>query len=256
MIILYEKLLGEISFTNLINEIKKINNEINIFFILENKNNELETLLKNNNIKNIFYIDEINVKDLIKEIKDIKLNNNEKLFEEIETLKNIIKQKDDELTKYKNNNLENKKMILIIGCKNVGKTTILSNFQVVKNNNFEFVELDIDDYFEVKKRICSAFKIIFILEMSYEKIKINKNKIEKIILNNKINYNNVYVIFNKINNYSINKKIAKNILEKIKILGYIKFSNYCDYKINEKNNYDNENKKLKIYYSKILNKLN
>ena len=24
----------------------------------------------------------------------------------------------------------------------------------------------------------------------------------------------------------------------------------------EKNNYDNENKKLKIYYSKILNKLN
>ena len=92
--------------------------------------------------------------------------------------------------------------------------------------------------------------------MSYEKIKINKNKIEKMILNNKINYNNVYVIFNKINNYSINKKIAKNILGKIKILGYIKFSNYCDYKINKKNNYDNENKKLKIYYSKILNKLN
>ena len=146
--------------------------------------------------------------------------------------------------------------ILIIGCKNVGKTTILSNFQVVNNNNFEFVELDIDDYFEVKKRISSAFKIIFISEMSYEKIKINKNKIEKMILNNKINYNNVYVIFNKINNYSINKKIAKNILGKIKILGYIKFSNYCDYKINEKNNYDNENKKLKIYYSKILNKLN
>ena len=34
LIILYEKLLGEISFINLINKIKKINNEINIFIIL------------------------------------------------------------------------------------------------------------------------------------------------------------------------------------------------------------------------------
>lgn len=248
--------MGEISFVNLINEIKKINNEINIFFILENKNNELEILLKNNNIKNIFFINEINVKDLIKEIKNIKLNNNEKLFEEIESLKNIIKEKDDELKKYKNNNLESKKIILIIGCKDVGKTTILNNFEIVDNNNFEFIELDIDNYFEIEKRISSVFKIIFISEMNYEKIKINKNKIEKIILNNKINYNNIYIIFNKINNYSINKKIAKNILKKTKILGYIKFSNYCDYKINEKNNYDNENKKLKKYYLKILNKLN
>ena len=35
----------EINIINLINKIKIINNEINIFFILENKNDELEKIL-------------------------------------------------------------------------------------------------------------------------------------------------------------------------------------------------------------------
>ena len=76
ILILYENLAGEINIINLINKIKIINNEINIFFILENKNDELEKILKKENIKNIFYINEINVNDFIDKIKNEKINNN------------------------------------------------------------------------------------------------------------------------------------------------------------------------------------
>ena len=61
ILILYEKLYGEINLINLIKNIKKINNEINIFFILENKNEELERLLKIENVNNIFYNNELNI---------------------------------------------------------------------------------------------------------------------------------------------------------------------------------------------------
>ena len=212
---------------------------------MENKNNELETILKNNNIKNIFYIDEINVKDLIKEIKNIKLNNNEKLFEEIETLKNIIKQKDDELTKYKNNNLENKKMILIIGCKNVGKTTILSNFQVVKNNNFEFT-------YQILRNIQNEYKndkIYLVIGddllrdfdkwkniseiLKYNIIVIKRNNIDESIYKKYEKYN--FIVTNKISSKEISSTIVRNMIVNgnkdvlkyidLKVYDYIKRNN-------------------------------
>ena len=113
ILILYEKLAGEINIINLLNKIKKINNTINIIFVLENKNNDLEILLKKENIKNIFYINEININDFIEKIKNIKINNNQKLIEEINLLKNIINKKDEELIKYKNKNYENKKKLFL-----------------------------------------------------------------------------------------------------------------------------------------------
>ena len=61
ILILYENLAGEINIINLINKIKIINNEINIFFVLENKNDELEKILKKENIKNIFYINDYHI---------------------------------------------------------------------------------------------------------------------------------------------------------------------------------------------------
>ena len=89
ILILYEKLEGEINIFDLIKNIKKINNKINIFFILENKNMELEILLKEENIENIFYNDEINIEEFINKIKNIKINMEENLNEEIKKLKNI-----------------------------------------------------------------------------------------------------------------------------------------------------------------------
>ena len=255
ILILYEKLSGEINIINLINKIKIINNEINIFFILENKNEEFEKLLKKVNIKNIFYINEININDFIEKIKNTKINNNEKLIEEINLLKNIINKKDEELIKYKNNNVENKKNIILIGEKNVGKTTILNNFEnIIENKNkYEFNELNLEDYLKIKDDV---FKIIFILERRIDKIKLNKKIINELIIKNKINPEKINIIFNKINNYSINKNISKNLLENINIIWNVKLNSYNSCLINEKNNYKKENKKLIKYFSKIIKKIN
>ncbi len=261
ILILYEKLNGEIKIIDLIKNIKKINNEINIFFILENKNEELENKLKNENIKNIFFNEEINIKEFIEKIKKIKINNNKKIKEEIEFLKNLINKKDEELLKYKKNNInnlkinENKKIIAIIGEKDVGKTLILNNLKEISKNNFKFKEININEFVKIEKLNNIANKFIFIFEMELEKIKINKKIIDKLIIENKINLKNINIIFNKINKYSINKKIAKNIFKNLKIIGYIKINFYCNFLLNEKNNYKKENKKLKKEYLKIIKKI-
>ena len=255
ILILYENLAGEINIINLINKIKIINNEINIFFILENKNDELEKILKKENIKNIFYINEINVNDFIDKIKNAKINNNEKLIEEINLLKNIINKKDEELIKYKNSNFENKKLVILIGEKNVGKTTILNNLKNIywREDIFEFKEMNMNDYLEIKNE---TYKIIFVLERKIDKIKFCKKIINELIFKNKISPEKINIIFNKIDNYSINKNISKSILKNINIIGNIKLNKYPDYLINEKNNYKKENKELIKYFFKIIKKIN
>ena len=255
ILILYENLAGEINIINLINKIKIINNEINIFFILENKNDELEKILKKENIKNIFYINEINVNDFIEKIKNAKINNNEKLIEEINLLKNIINKKDEELIKYKNNNFENKKLVIFIGEKNVGKTTILNNLKNIywRENIFEFKEMNMNDYLKIKNE---TYKIIFVLERKIDKIKFCKKIINELIFKNKISPEKININFNKIDNYSINKNISKSILKNINIIGNIKLNKYPDYLINEKNNYKKENKELIKYFFKIIKKIN
>ena len=255
ILILYEKLSGEINIINLINKIKIINNEINIFFILENKNDELEKILKKENIKNIFYINEINVNDFIDKIKNEKINNNEKLIEEINLLKNIINKKDEELIKYKNSNFENKKLVVLIGEENVGKTTILNNLKSIywRKDIFEFKEMNMNDYLEIKNE---TYKIIFVLERKIDKIKFCKKIINELIFKNKISPEKINIIFNKIDNYSINKNISKSILKNINIIGNIKLNKYPDYLINEKNNYKKENKELIKYFLKIIKKIN
>ena len=255
ILILYENLAGEINIINLINKIKIINNEINIFFILENKNDELEKILKKENIKNIFYINEINVNDFIEKIKNAKINNNEKLIEEINLLKNIINKKNEELIKYKISNFENKKLVILIGEKNVGKTTILNNLKNIywRENIFEFKEMNMNDYLKIKNE---TYKIIFVLERKIDKIKFCKKIINELIFKNKISPEKINIIFNKIDNYSINKNISKSILKNINIIGNIKLNKYPDYLINEKNNYKKENKELIKYFFKIIKKIN
>ena len=255
ILILYENLAGEINIINLINKIKIINNEINIFFILENKNDELEKILKKENIKNIFYINEINVNYFIEKIKNAKINNNEKLIEEINLLKNIINKKDEELIKYKNSNFENKKLVILIGEENVGKTTILNNLKNIywREDIFEFKEMNMNDYLEIKNE---TYKIIFVLERKIDKIKFCKKIINELIFKNKISPEKINIIFNKIDNYSINKNISKSILKNINVIGNIKLNKYPDYLVNEKNNYKKENKELIKYFSKIIKKIN
>ena len=210
IIILYEKIPGEIDLITLIKNIKLINKKINIFFILEKENEELKNLLKLENIKNIFYINEININDFINKIKNVKINNENKLNEEIIKLKNIINKKNEEILKYKNNQfLENnfnnrKNIIAIIGEKFSGKTLIINNLKnVIKNNElYNFNEININNYLEIEKINFLNSKLIFIVETQPEVLIRNKKIINKLIYENKINSKNIYIIFNKINKYS------------------------------------------------------
>ncbi len=251
ILILYEKLEGEIDIITLIKNIKKINNKINIFFIMENKNIEIEKLLKEENIENIFYNNEININEFIKKIKEAEINVEENLKKEIKILKNIINKKDEELFKYK----KNKEIIIITGDKKVGKTIIIKNIKkLIKNKKEIFLkEKNIINFYKNENK--NMYKIIFVLEATIEKIKINMETINELILKNKIDIKKTYLIFNKIDKYSINKKIIKKIFKKYKIIGFIKKNKYYDYSYNEKNNLKYENIKLKKEYLKIINEI-
>lgn len=217
-------------------------------------------------VKDIFYINEININNLINKIKNIKINNKNKLNEEIIKLKKIINEKDQEILKYKNNyflennlnNINNKKNnIAIIGEEFSGKTLIMNNLNNIIENKelFNFKEININNYLEIEKCNYLNLKLVFIIEAQTEKMIRNKKIINKLIYENKINSNNIYIIFNKINKYSPNINISKNLFKEFNIIGKINFDNYCDFINNEKNGFPKENKKLKTMYNKIFNKI-
>ena len=106
LIIISEQILGEINFEYLIKKINLINEKIKIIFILEKENNYLENILIKNNIKDIYYNDEINLFELIKIINKNEIN----MEEEIIKLKNIIKENNINYNKLKNNYLKNNKI--------------------------------------------------------------------------------------------------------------------------------------------------
>lgn len=278
ILILYEKLSGEINIINLIKKIKIINNKINIFFIFENKNEELENLLKKENIENIFLNNKINLKEFIEKLKEV--NNNKNLENEVEMLKKIIKEQNEKILMCKGNNEPNfkdKKTVAIIGNKAVGKTLVLNNFKCVleekqviaidlrmenyknffnnqiKNFDICFLETDFENW-KIKNNNVDFF--IFIIENNLISIKNDLKKFNNFILQNKINYKKINIIFNKVNKYSINNKIIKNIFNKYKIVGNIKLNNFENISENKINNYKIENKILIKKYKKIIKKIN
>ena len=113
LIIISEKIPGEISLENIIEKIKIINENIKIIFILEKENTELEKILIKNNIKDIYYNNKIKLKDLVQIINKKEIN----MEEEIIKLKKIIEQQNYNKKKEKNLityfNFINKKMEII-----------------------------------------------------------------------------------------------------------------------------------------------
>ena len=77
IIIINQKIPGEINDEILIKKIKEINKKIKIIYILEKQNKNLEFELRKNNINYIYYKDEITIIKIIKIIN--KLNNNLKI---------------------------------------------------------------------------------------------------------------------------------------------------------------------------------
>ena len=246
LIIIYEKIPGEISFEELINKIKIINNEIKIIFILENKNEFLENILMKKNIKNIFYNNRINFEEFILRIKNINYSEKDFLKEENKKLKEIIFKKNEQINNFEKINYKNIKNKII-------KLLIISEFDFyefkkIKNelknklNHKDFLiryKIEYLDLNKLNKKIKYAKNLIFIVNSDFEEIKkiikkINLIKIKHLINNKKINF---IFIGNK-----INLKILKNIFKNYNILGKIKL---------KKNNYLINNKLIKN-----INKIN
>ena len=99
LIIVSENLPGEITIENLIENINKINEKIKIIYILEKENIELEKKLNKYYIYNIYYNNKITLNELIKNIKEKELKNEKELQEEIEILKNMLKENNIKMKK-------------------------------------------------------------------------------------------------------------------------------------------------------------
>ena len=271
IIILNEKLPGEIDLFNLIKKIKTKNEKIKIIMILENKNIEKENKLKNLNINNIYYNNEININKLIKIINEKEINREEELKKELEKLKKIII-KNEKINNFKKiikknkkekqlekNKLNNKKEKIKNKILNKIDNKILFKLKNKKNKNKKIIAItglnkSGKTYFTLKltKFLLKKQNKIAILDLGYEKN--IKNKIIENKKNNKLikllNYKNLKNKTEK-NKNNINKKyiILKIKKEKIKI-PYLE--------INKKINLFSEiniilkNKKINKFSQKIL----
>ncbi len=247
LIILSDKIPGEIKLENLIEKIKLENDKIKIIFILEKENNKIEKILIKNNIIDIYYNDKINLKELIKIINKQEIN----MEEEIIKLKKIIEEKNknenkikskkffhlkkslkktkDKIKKtikiilqkekisYKNSNMSTK-IITFSGNNKSGKSTlslIISQYLSTKNKKVLLIDGDLEkqDLSFILKKNKSIFSPFF-------KNKKNQNKIITRKVKNIINNKNRKLINNKnfIYHYSLkkiinlfNNKINKNL---------------------------------------------
>lgn len=134
LLIFSELLAGEIELKELIEKIKEKNNKIKIIIILEEKNEKLENYLYSKGINKIIYDNKINFDELLNLINS-EGENEEDLKEEINKLKNIILENQNNKNKLnnkkliKNNKIKNKEKII-----NNNYNNILNNSEI--NNNF------------------------------------------------------------------------------------------------------------------------
>lgn len=226
LIIMSEKIPGEIKLEKLIEKIKLINEKIKIIFILEKENNDLEKILIKNNIIDIYYNNKINLNELIEIINKKEIN----MEEEIIKLKKIIEEKDmlyhNENKKYKNKRKEirrkqekkiKNKIITFSGNYKSGKTTltlIIAQYLAKENNKVLMIDGDLEkqDLSTILKNIRNKTKYNKIVKNKVKKNQKNysynyeiKNKIDSIKINN-----NLY-LFNKLNYFLENKKEEKTI---------------------------------------------
>ena len=132
-LIISEALPGNEKLENLIEKIKQINNEVNIVIILENKKEELEKNLYSKNVYLILY-NKIEIKEIIKLIKNKKEDENEKIKKEINDLKKIIIEQNSKNKQNKRQKIKEvkelnsqKEIICILGSGGVGKSIFTVN---------------------------------------------------------------------------------------------------------------------------------
>lgn len=251
-LILSEFLPGEYEIKKLIEKIKEKNNTLKIILILEREKEELENYLYAKGIFKIFYNNKIQINDIINLIKN-NYNENEKIIQELENLKNILiknnininngenlinKKEAENHKKIKNKILEkiklkierknkintkinlNKKVISILGTGGVGKSIATINIaNLLKENNYKVLITDFDI-------LNNSLHTLLGVNKYPEKI---KNKIKNnTLINNKINIKELIIKINKNidlisgmnllfdSKYKISSSKVKNILEELK----------------------------------------
>ena len=258
ILLLSEILKGPYNIKELINKIKEKNNKIEIIIILEKKNEDLEKFLKEKNINNYFYNNQLLIEDFknekfisknlnnnIEEIKNNILKNNSI----IKNKNNIIKNNIQKIFKLKNNK---KYIFSFCGNDSMEKSIFILFFSLILKNkkilniDLDFLNSNINTLFGVEK-----FPNKNNLKIENNIIKINNNidylsGLEEILKNN---YENIILKINNLkNNYDYifinlssitNLKLTKKILE------------ISDYNICVFNNKENDiifnNNLLKIY---------
>lgn len=280
LIIISEQIPGDIKIEILLENIKRKNNKIKIIFILEKENKDLEKILIKNNIKDIYYNNRINLKELIEIIDKKEIN----MEEEIIKLKKIIEEKNNKEIKRKKhiNKIKRRerskrkkelikgnmstKIITFSGNDKSGKTTLsLIIGQCLSDKNYKVLLIDGD--FE-KKDLTTLLKKEKKKNNKNKKFYKNKKNLKKIyfikIKNEKMKWiNREKNIYNykiksiiKMNTKKINKnlylfygltKILKNKKEEKIILDFfqIEKTNYDFILVDlSKNNYDKNNKEI------------
>ncbi len=282
LILLDEKLPGEISIEDLIKKIKIINKKINIIFFLQKENIGKENKLKKLKIKNIYYINKINkikiinlfienknilknkqIKSTIKHnIKKInkkekqdknkrknKDKNENKIKNYIEKLKKIKKknQKDKKFTK--NINIKTNKKIIIYENEQKHINNLLINYLIEKNKKILLINLNNKNNINNKKnkKIINKESIL-INNLKKFLIKINKKEIKNNLKNflkqNEKKYD--YILFNiDLNLYNKNIYLIKELITTSDKIIYIINNDFMDFNKFIKN--------LKINKKEILN---
>lgn len=276
IIIINEKLPGEINFIELIKKINKINKKIKIIIILEKENEIKESELKKININEIYYNNKITLEYLIKIIKEKEINKEEELKKEINELKQIIKM--NEIKNIKNMPNNNKKFFSknkIFYYKELFKKPIL----LIKNIKYKQKEINIKEICKGRVINVVGYKAsgksvitlmlakvlsdknyrILIINFSSEEINFysymfnySKGDTKKFYIKKKHFYRKSKSInFQKSNKINIkNLKLKKEIL-KNKIY---KFKNFYNIEKNINNILKNYNKNIKILNINKLNK--
>ena len=287
IIIISEKIPGDIDFIKLIKQIQKMIPKIEIMVILSNKKRE-EELIKLK-IENIYYNNIISIYKLIKEIKEINKfilpTEKNKKTKIIDIIKNKVKKnkklqiENNVICIYGKDKIDRKIIELIIIKKLIktNKKIIILNLKInnkkakrkfkkiikrktINNKYYLKVNYKIKEK-SINKKIKQIININKILNKKNNliKIKILKEIIKKYKLNNyyiiiNVNYNNKKIIINKIN--TKNKYINLIILEN-NIKNFLELNKNINKNLNLIIINYNQNNLSKYFYQIILkNKFN
>ena len=140
-LILSESLPGEINLNNLTKILKNKDKNIKIILLKERKNLKENNIKEENDVDYIFYNNEVDITDIINIIENKKIYENEKLKQDIELLKKIVLNKNNEITQRENASEfyrveRDNKIITILGATGVGKSifTIMLS-KILKKQN-------------------------------------------------------------------------------------------------------------------------